>query len=95
MMAHLDALDLPYHSHTPGVTREREASYSRCAYSNGYSTYIHALDGNMLELVHHPLGVQDSAGDKVERPMPPRARHGLGCPATACPYAAVAHGAQS
>ena len=27
---------------------------------------IHDPDGNMIELVHHPLGVKDSAGNKVE-----------------------------
>jgi catechol 2,3-dioxygenase-like lactoylglutathione lyase family enzyme len=31
-------------------------------------TYIHDPDGNMIELVHHPLGLEDSAGRKVEIP---------------------------
>ena len=72
MIAHLDALGVPYHSHTPGVTRESGSSYGRREYSNGYSTYIHDPDGNMIELVHHPLGVQDSVGHKVELPHDPK-----------------------
>ena len=67
MIAHLDALGVPYHSRTPGAsTRESGSSYGRREYSGGFSTYIHDPDGNMIELVHHPLGVQDSAGHKVE-----------------------------
>jgi len=66
MIAHLDALGVPYHSRTPAITKESGSAYGRRAYSGGYSTYIHDPDGNMIELVHHPLGVQDSAGHKVE-----------------------------
>ena len=29
-------------------------------------TYIHDPDGNMIELVYHPHGWQDSKGNKVE-----------------------------
>ena len=29
-------------------------------------TYIHDPDGNMIELVYHPLGLEDSKGTKVE-----------------------------
>ena len=65
MIAHLDALGVPY-GQTPGVTRERGSSYGRREYSSGYYAYIHDPDGNMIELVHHPLGVQDSTGNKVE-----------------------------
>lgn len=67
MIAHLDELGVPYNSRTPGAnTRESGSSYGRREYSGGYSTYIHDPDGNMIELVHHPLGVQDSTGKKVE-----------------------------
>ena len=66
MIAHLDALGVPY-STTPGAsTREGRSSYGRREYSDGYTPYIHDPDGNMIELVHHPLGEQDSAGHKVE-----------------------------
>ena len=36
------------------------------AYSNGHSTYINDPDGNMIELVQHPLGLRDSKGKNVE-----------------------------
>jgi catechol 2,3-dioxygenase-like lactoylglutathione lyase family enzyme len=65
MIAHLDELGIPYGT-TPGVSKERGSSYGRRAYSDGYYAYIHDPDGNMIELVHHPLGTQDSAGHKVE-----------------------------
>jgi catechol 2,3-dioxygenase-like lactoylglutathione lyase family enzyme len=71
MIAHLDALGVPY-SPTPGNARERGSSYGRREYSGGYYTYIHDPDGNMIELVHHPLGVEDSAGNKVELVHDPR-----------------------
>ena len=54
MIANLDVLGVPY---TPPMTR---------AYSGGNSTYIHDPDGNMIELVRHPLGLKDSKGRKVE-----------------------------
>ena len=54
MIANLDVLGVPY---APPTIR---------AYSGGHSTYIHDPDGNMIELVQHPLGMQDSTGHKVE-----------------------------
>lgn len=65
MMAHLDALGVPYGT-TPGVSRERGSAYGHRDYSGGHYAYIHDPDGNMIELVHHPLGAKDSAGNKVE-----------------------------
>jgi catechol 2,3-dioxygenase-like lactoylglutathione lyase family enzyme len=41
--------------------------------SGEYYTYIHDPDGNMIELVHHPLGLEDSGGQKVEIPHDPQA----------------------
>ena len=54
MIANLDALDVPYTK--PSVR----------AYGDVHSTYIHDPDGNMIELVQHPLGLKDSKGEKVE-----------------------------
>ena len=34
-------------------------------------TYIHDPDGNMIELLYHPLGWEDSKGDKVEMEFDP------------------------
>jgi hypothetical protein len=31
-----------------------------------YYTYIHDPDGNMIELVYHPLGLEDAAGNLVD-----------------------------
>jgi hypothetical protein len=54
MIANLDALDVPYSK--PTVR----------AYSGGHSTYIQDPDGNMIELVQHPLGLRDSKGKTVD-----------------------------
>ncbi|MCH2519162.1 MAG: VOC family protein [Dehalococcoidia bacterium] len=54
MIANLDELAVPY---SPPANRE---------YSGGHSTYIHDPDGNMIELVQHPLGLKDSKGKKAE-----------------------------
>lgn len=65
-MAHLDKLGVPY-SPRPGVkTGESGSSFGRRDYSSACYTYIHDPDGNMIELVHHPLGVADSEGNQVE-----------------------------
>ena len=54
MIANLDSLSVPY---SPPTIR---------AYSGGHSTYIHDPDGNMIELVQHPLGLKDSQGNTVD-----------------------------
>ncbi len=54
LIANLDALGVPY---SPPTVR---------AYSGGHSTYINDPDGNMIELVQHPLGLKDSKGNAVE-----------------------------
>ena len=71
MIAHLDELGVPYGT-TPGVSRERGASYGRREYNDGYYAYIHDPDGNMIELVHHPLGLEDADGNELEVPHDPR-----------------------
>ena len=59
MIANLDALGVPY---SPPTIR---------AYSGGHSTYIHDPDGNIIELVQHPLGLRNSKGETVEVPYDP------------------------
>ena len=54
MIANLDALEVQY---SPPSVR---------AYSGGHSTYITDPDGNMIELVQHPLGLRNSKGESVE-----------------------------
>ena len=66
MIAHLDKLGVPYSRASRVSTGETGSSYGRRGYSSGYTTYIHDHDGNMIELVQHPLGVKDSEGNQVE-----------------------------
>ena len=54
MIANLDAQGVKY---TPPSIR---------GYSGGHSTYIHDPDGNMIELVQHPLGLKNSKGKMVD-----------------------------
>ena len=53
MLAHLDTLGIPYSK--PGM---RE-------YNNSVYTYLHDPDNNMIELVHHPLGLHWAQGPAV------------------------------
>ena len=53
MIANLDALEVPY---SASAIRD---------YSGGHSTYIRDPDGNMIELVQHPLGLKNSKGETV------------------------------
>jgi catechol 2,3-dioxygenase-like lactoylglutathione lyase family enzyme len=66
MIAHLNELGVPYSTGPRRHTGDSGSSYGRREYSGGYYTYIHDPDGNMIELVHHPLGMKDSEGNKVE-----------------------------
>jgi hypothetical protein len=72
MIANLDQLGVPYNTRSRDHTGQGGPAYGRREYSGGYSTYIHDPDGNMIELVHHPLGVEDSEGKKVELPHDPK-----------------------
>jgi catechol 2,3-dioxygenase-like lactoylglutathione lyase family enzyme len=40
--------------------------------SGEHYTYIHDPDGNMIELVYHSLGLEDSKGKKLEIPHDPQ-----------------------
>jgi catechol 2,3-dioxygenase-like lactoylglutathione lyase family enzyme len=43
-----------------------ENSWGQRDYSGGHYTYVHDPDGNMIELVHHPLGLEDAAGNRID-----------------------------
>ena len=67
MIANMDRLGVHYTT-KPG-SREAsngESSWGKRDYSGGHYTYIHDPDGNMIELVKHPLGLEDSEGKAVE-----------------------------
>ena len=64
MLAHLDALGVP-HVRTSAASVMRniggtDPSQGRREDTGEHYTYIHDPDGNMIELVYHPLGLEDS-----------------------------------
>ena len=72
MIANLDRLGVPY-TRTPGATNAgpprtpEDTDFQGRREDNGeHYTYIHDPDGNMIELVYHPLGLEDAQGNKVE-----------------------------
>lgn len=76
-LAHLDRLEVP-HSRTGGGAFTRsgtgdEGRWGRREDNGEYYTYLHDPDSNLIELVHHPLGLVDAAGKQVEIPSP----HGM------------------
>jgi hypothetical protein len=67
MIAHLDSLGVLYStSPRSRAAAEGRSSWGRRDYSGGCYTYIHDPNGNMIELVHHPLGLRDAQGNKLE-----------------------------
>jgi catechol 2,3-dioxygenase-like lactoylglutathione lyase family enzyme len=71
-LAHLEALVIPYSRTGQGAfdrvgTGEAERWGKREDNGEHY-TYIHDPDGNMIELVFHPLGLVDADGQVVETP---------------------------
>ncbi len=66
-LAHLEALGVPY---ARGGVRPTggadEPRYGQREDTDQYYTYIHDPDGNMIELVHHPLGLEDATGHPVQ-----------------------------
>jgi catechol 2,3-dioxygenase-like lactoylglutathione lyase family enzyme len=74
MLAHLDALGIPYFpssqaAATVGAGEGRR--WSKREDTGEHSTYLRDPDGNLIELVYHPLGMVDADGNKVEVPTHP------------------------
>jgi len=65
-LAHLDALGVPYARGGARPSSGEEPRYGTREDTDQYYTYIHDPDGNMIELVYHPLGLEDAAGNAVE-----------------------------
>jgi catechol 2,3-dioxygenase-like lactoylglutathione lyase family enzyme len=70
MLAHLKELGIPHVRTSAASTGANvggtDPYQGRREDSGEYYTYIHDPDGNMIELVYHPLGIEDSKGNKVE-----------------------------
>lgn len=70
-LTRLDALGVPY-SRTGGRRRAmapgEDERYGQREDTDQFYTYIHDPDGNMIELVYHPLGLEDAAGNPIEVP---------------------------
>jgi catechol 2,3-dioxygenase-like lactoylglutathione lyase family enzyme len=68
-LANLDALSVPYSrggARRLETTSDADPRYGLRDDTEQYYTYIHDPDGNMIELVYHPLGLEDSKGQRVE-----------------------------
>jgi catechol 2,3-dioxygenase-like lactoylglutathione lyase family enzyme len=70
MLAHLKELGIPHARTSAASTGTNiggtDPRQGRREDTNEHYTYIHDPDGNMIELVYHPLGLEDSQGNKVE-----------------------------
>jgi catechol 2,3-dioxygenase-like lactoylglutathione lyase family enzyme len=69
-LAHLDRVGVPYsrtgrNAFTRVGTGESER-WAKREDSGEHYTYIHDPDGNLIELVYHPLGLVDAAGQRVD-----------------------------
>ena len=68
-LSHLRAVGVPYsRGRRTGTGPEADPGYGQREDTDQYYTYIHDPDGNMIELVHHPLGLETGAGQAVEIP---------------------------
>ena len=72
-ITHLDSLGIPY-SRSPRTTPEnqKESAWGTRDYTGNHYTYIRDPSGNVIELVHHPLGLEDSVGSKVDLAYDPK-----------------------
>ncbi len=70
MLSHLDGLGVPHVRTSAASTRANiggtDPHQGRREDTGEHYTYIHDPDGNMIELVYHPLGMEDSHGKSVE-----------------------------
>lgn len=66
MIAHLDELGVPYNRAARVAPGAGDVStWGTRDYTGNHYTYIRDPDGNIIELVHHPLGLEDSRGNRV------------------------------
>jgi catechol 2,3-dioxygenase-like lactoylglutathione lyase family enzyme len=74
MLANLERLGIPY-TRAPGATHAGPLRTSddtpyqgRREDNSEHYTYVRDPDGNVIELVYHPLGLEDADGKRVELP---------------------------
>ena len=69
MLSHLDSVGVNFSRTAGGAfassVGEEENSQGRREDTNEHYTYINDPDGNLIELVFHPLGLESSEGAKV------------------------------
>jgi catechol 2,3-dioxygenase-like lactoylglutathione lyase family enzyme len=69
-LAHLAALGIPHTRTFRGSTRPNiggtDPHQGRREDTGEHFTYLHDPDGNLIELVYHPLGLEDDRGKKVD-----------------------------
>ena len=69
MLAHLDAQGVPCSRSAGGAftgTGGEDPYQGRREDTNEHYTYISDPDGNLIELVYHPLGLENSDGESLE-----------------------------
>jgi catechol 2,3-dioxygenase-like lactoylglutathione lyase family enzyme len=71
MLARLDELGIAHVRTSAASTMQNiggtDPHQGRREDTGEHYTYIHDPDGNLIELVHHPLGLEDSQGRPIER----------------------------
>jgi len=75
MLRHLEVLGITYSRAGQGAAPRRpedNQSWGRRDDTGEHYTYIRDPDGNLIELVYHPLGLVDADGNKVEVATHPR-----------------------
>jgi len=74
-LAQLDELGIAYSRGQAALARGGAGDNQRWGQRDDtgeHYTYINDPDGNLIELVYHPLGLADADGHKVETPTHPR-----------------------
>ena len=74
MLVHLEALGVAYSRAGQGAFADGTEDVQRWGKRDDtgeHYTYIRDPDGNIIELVYHPLGLVDADGNKVEVVTPP------------------------
>ena len=77
-LSHLDELGIPHVRTSRASTGPdiggTDPYQGRREDTGEHYTYIHDPDGNLIELVYHPLGIEDSGGKPVEVAHDPQLR---------------------